>query len=349
VLGEYGTGAVMGVAAHDERDFDFAQKYQLPIIPVIRPAHGQTPAEGTFYDTTPTDVLFNSGRFDGMKADQAIKTITDDAEERGIGQGTVQFRLKDWGISRQRYWGTPIPMIHCPVDGIVPVPDDQLPVELPKVAEFTGRGDSPLASIPEFVNVTCPRCGGPARRETDTMDTFVDSSWYFYRFADAHNDQLPFDPKKVGYWAPVDFYSGGVEHAILHLIYSRFFARVFHDLGMIDHKEPFTHLLTQGMVLKDGAVMSKSKGNVVDPDSMTQKYGSDALRLYVMFVAPPEKEVEWNDSGLEGASASWHACGASPINGVTTRCRPAAATSITRRCPAPSAIFVARPTTPSSE
>jgi len=209
--------------------------------------------------------------------------------------------LKDWGISRQRYWGTPIPMIHCPVDGIVPVPDDQLPVELPKVAEFTGRGDSPLASIPEFVNVTCPKCGGPARRETDTMDTFVDSSWYFYRFADAHNDKLPFDPKKVGYWAPVDFYSGGVEHAILHLIYSRFFARVFHDLGMIDHKEPFTHLLTQGMVLKDGAVMSKSKGNVVDPDSMTQKYGSDALRLYVMFVAPPEKEVEWSDSGLEGS------------------------------------------------
>ena len=213
----------------------------------------------------------------------------------------MQYRLKDWGISRQRYWGTPIPMIHCPVDGIVPVPDDQLPVELPKVAEFTGRGDSPLASVPEFVNVTCPKCGGPARRETDTMDTFVDSSWYFYRFADAHNDQLPFDPKKVAYWAPVDFYSGGVEHAILHLIYSRFFARVFHDLGMIDHKEPFTHLLTQGMVLKDGAVMSKSKGNVVDPDSMIEKFGSDALRLYVMFVAPPEKEVEWTDTGLEGS------------------------------------------------
>ena len=301
VLGEYGTGAVMGVAAHDERDFDFAQKYSLPIIPVIRPTEGQPPAEGAFYETTPNDVLFNSGRFDGLKADQALKMITEDAEERGIGHGTVQFRLKDWGISRQRYWGTPIPMIHCPVDGIVPVPDEQLPVELPKVAEFTGRGDSPLASIPEFVNVTCPKCGGPARRETDTMDTFVDSSWYFYRFADAHNDKLPFDPKKVGYWAPVDFYSGGVEHAILHLIYSRFFARVFHDLGMIDHKEPFTHLLTQGMVLKDGAVMSKSKGNVVDPDSMTQKYGSDALRLYVMFVAPPEKEVEWNDSGLEGS------------------------------------------------
>jgi leucyl-tRNA synthetase len=301
VLGEYGTGAVMGVAAHDERDFDFAQKYRLPIIPVIRPAQGEAPAESTFYDTTPNDVLFNSGRFDGMKADQAIKTITADAAQRGIGHGTVQYRLKDWGISRQRYWGTPIPMIHCPTDGIVPVPDDQLPVELPKVAEFTGRGDSPLASIPEFVNVKCPKCGGPARRETDTMDTFVDSSWYFYRFADAHNDQLPFDPKKVAYWAPVDFYSGGVEHAILHLIYSRFVARVFHDLGMIDHKEPFTHLLTQGMVLKDGAVMSKSKGNVVDPDSMTEKFGSDALRLYVMFVAPPEKEVEWSDSGLEGS------------------------------------------------
>ena len=301
VLGEYGTGAVMGVAAHDERDFDFAKKYDLPIIPVIRPDKGDAPAEGTYYDTQPDDVLFNSGKFDGMSADQAIKIITLEAEERGIGYGTVQYRLKDWGISRQRYWGTPIPMIHCPVDGIVAVPDDQLPVELPKVAEFTGRGDSPLASIPDFVNVTCPKCGGPAKRETDTMDTFVDSSWYFYRFADAHNDQLPFDPKKVAYWCPVDFYSGGVEHAILHLIYSRFFARVFHDLGMIDHKEPFTHLLTQGMVLKDGAVMSKSKGNVVDPDSMIEKFGSDALRLYVMFVAPPEKEVEWSDSGLEGS------------------------------------------------
>ncbi|MFM8533728.1 MAG: leucine--tRNA ligase [Acidimicrobiia bacterium] len=285
VLAEYGTGAVMGVAAHDERDHDFASKYGLPIVPVI----------------DEQGVLINSGKYDGTPAADALKAITEDAEERGIGEGTVQFRLKDWGISRQRYWGTPIPMIHCPVDGIVPVPDEQLPVELPKVAEFTGRGDSPLAGIPEFVNVTCPKCGGAARRETDTMDTFVDSSWYFYRFCDAHNDQLPFDPKKVAYWGPVDFYSGGVEHAILHLIYSRFFSRVFHDLGMVEHTEPFTHLLTQGMVLKDGNVMSKSKGNVVDPDSMIQKYGSDALRLYVMFVAPPEKEVEWTDSGLEGS------------------------------------------------
>jgi leucyl-tRNA synthetase len=285
VLAEYGTGAVMGVAAHDERDRDFATQYQLPIVPVIND----------------DDVLIESGKYTGRPAAEAMKAITEEAEERGIGEGTVQFRLKDWGISRQRYWGTPIPMIHCPVDGVVPVPDDQLPVTLPNITEFTGRGDSPLASVPEFVNVKCPKCGGPARRETDTMDTFVDSSWYFYRFADAHNDQMPFDPKKVAYWCPVDFYSGGVEHAILHLIYSRFFARVFHDLGMTEHTEPFTHLLTQGMVLKDGAVMSKSKGNVVDPDSMIEKYGSDALRLYVMFVAPPEKEVEWSDSGLEGS------------------------------------------------
>ena len=301
VLGEYGTGAVMGVAAHDDRDFDFARKYRLPMVPVIRPRDGASPKQGEYYETSPDDVLFNSGKFDGLPAEHALKAMTTDAEQRGIGRGTVQYRLKDWGISRQRYWGTPIPMIHCPIDGLVAVPDEQLPVELPKVAEFTGRGDSPLAAIPEFVNVKCPKCGGPAKRETDTMDTFVDSSWYFYRFADAHNDTLPFDPKKVEYWCPVDFYSGGIEHAILHLIYSRFFARVFHDLGMIEHTEPFTHLLTQGMVLKDGAVMSKSKGNVVDPDSMTQKYGSDALRLYVMFVAPPEKEVEWTDTGLEGS------------------------------------------------
>ena len=285
VLAEYGTGAVMGVAAHDERDRDFATQYHLPIVPVIND----------------DDVLIESGKYSGMRAADAMKAITEEAEERGIGEGTVQFRLKDWGISRQRYWGTPIPMIHCPYDGVVPVPDDQLPVTLPMITEFTGRGDSPLASVPDFVHVACPKCGRPARRETDTMDTFVDSSWYFYRFADAHNDQMPFDPKKVAYWCPVDFYSGGVEHAILHLIYSRFFARVFHDLGMTEHTEPFTHLLTQGMVLKDGAVMSKSKGNVVDPDSMIEKYGSDALRLYVMFVAPPEKEVEWSDSGLEGS------------------------------------------------
>ncbi len=302
VLGEYGTGAVMAVPAHDQRDFEFARKYGLPIRVVVRPENGPAATVAEMSEAVSNDgVLVNSGRWDGLPSDEARRQLTADAEARGIGEGTVQFRLKDWGISRQRYWGTPIPMIHCPVDGIVPVPDDQLPVVLPPMAQFSGRGDSPLAQVPEFVNTTCPKCGGPARRETDTMDTFVDSSWYFYRFADAHNERMPFDPAKVGYWAPVDFYSGGVEHAILHLIYSRFFARVFHDLGMVDHTEPFTHLLTQGMVLKDGDVMSKSKGNVVDPDTMISKVGADALRLYVMFVAPPEKEVEWNDSGLDGS------------------------------------------------
>jgi leucyl-tRNA synthetase len=302
VLVEYGTGAVMAVPAHDERDFEFARKYGLPVRVVIRPVDGE-PADGsTMTESVSNDgVLVNSGPWDGRDSDEARRALTREAQSRGIGEGTVQFRLKDWGISRQRYWGTPIPMIYCETDGIVPVPDDQLPVVLPKLAAFTGRGDSPLAQVPEFVNVTCPKCGGPARRETDTMDTFVDSSWYFYRFADAHNDTLPFDPAKVEYWCPVDFYSGGIEHAILHLIYSRFFGRVFRDLGMVTDPEPFQHLLTQGMVLKDGAVMSKSKGNVVDPDEMRLRVGADALSMYVIFVAPPEKEVEWSDSQLGGS------------------------------------------------
>ena len=229
------------------------------------------------------------------------KLVPAQAGKRGIGKGEIQYRLKDWGISRQRYWGTPIPIIYCEKDGVVPVPYDRLPVALPKVTRFSGRGDSPLAQVPEFVNVKCPTCGGPARRETDTMDTFVDSSWYFLRFCDPNNAELPFDPEHASYWMPVDFYSGGVEHAILHLLYSRFFTRVLREVGLIDFDEPFKRLLTQGMVLKDGAVMSKSKGNVVDPDTMLAKYGADALRLYVMFVAPPEKEVEWSDAGLEGS------------------------------------------------
>jgi leucyl-tRNA synthetase len=243
----------------------------------------------------------NSGEFSGLPSKEAWERMADWAEAKRIGRRVTQYRLKDWGISRQRYWGTPIPVVHCPVDGVVPVPDSDLPVVLPRITEFTGRGDSPLAYVDEWVHVRCPRCGGPARRETDTMDTFVDSSWYFYRFCDPHNTELPFSPAAVRYWGPVDFYSGGVEHAILHLIYSRFFTRVFRELGMVDHDEPFARLLTQGMVLKDGAVMSKSKGNVVDPDDMIEKFGADALRLYVMFVAPPEKEVEWTDTGLEGS------------------------------------------------
>lgn len=311
VLADYGTGAIMAVPAHDQRDFEFAKKYGVPIRVVVQPEPGDSaPKEA---DTVPLDAatmteaypgpgrMVASGQFDGMRSDEAWQAMANFAEAHGIGQRTKQYRLKDWGVSRQRYWGTPIPVIHCPSCGIVPVPDDQLPVVLPKVAHFTGRGDSPLAQIDEFVNVTCPTCGEPAKRETDTMDTFFDSSWYFYRFCDPQNTRLPFDPAAVRYWGPVDFYSGGVEHAILHLIYSRFFCRVFRDLGMVEHDEPFSRLLTQGMVLKDGNVMSKSKGNVVDPDDMIEKYGADSLRLYVMFVAPPEKEVEWTDSGLEGS------------------------------------------------
>jgi len=301
VLGEYGTGAVMAVPAHDERDFEFARKFSLPIRVVVTPDGEPASSDVLTEAVSNYGRLVNSGEFSGLSSEDALPKMTAVAKQRNLGEGTVQYRLKDWGISRQRYWGTPIPMIFCQTDGIVPVPDDQLPVELPKLAQFSGRGDSPLAQVPEFVNVTCPKCGKPARRETDTMDTFVDSSWYFYRFADPRNDKRAFDPEMAKYWLPVDFYVGGVEHAILHLIYSRFFARVFRDLGMVDHSEPFTHLLTQGMVLKDGAVMSKSKGNVVDPDEMMQKYGADALRLYVIFVAPPEKEVEWTDAGIEGS------------------------------------------------
>ena len=301
VLGEYGTGAVMGVPAHDQRDFEFATKYRLPIAIVVQPDEAPIFLETltTSYDGEGT--LVASGPYTGLRSSEANRRMTQEAASRGIGQGTVQYRLKDWGVSRQRYWGTPIPIVYCDACGLVPVPDEDLPVRLPAVVEFTGRGDSPLAHVPEFVHTTCPTCGRPARRETDTMDTFVDSSWYFYRFCDAQNETMPFDPGRVAYWGPVDFYSGGVEHAILHLIYSRFFSRVFRDLGLVTIDEPFARLLTQGMVLRHGAVMSKSKGNVVDPDDMIQKFGADALRLYVLFVAPPEKEVEWTDTGLEGS------------------------------------------------
>jgi leucyl-tRNA synthetase len=301
VLAEYGTGAIMAVPAHDQRDFEFARKYNLPIRIVVQ--SGDTPAsvEKMTDATTNYGRVVNSDRWNGKEAPAVITEMIRDAEARGVGKGEVQYRLKDWGISRQRYWGTPIPVVHCEKDGVVAVPYKDLPVELPKITTFTGRGDSPLAQVPEWVNTTCPTCGGPARRETDTMDTFVDSSWYFLRFADPHNKELPFDPPAAAYWMPVDFYSGGVEHAILHLLYSRFFTRVLRDVGLVNFDEPFKRLLTQGMVLKNGAVMSKSKGNVVDPDDMLQKYGADALRLYVMFVAPPEKEVEWSDAGLEGS------------------------------------------------
>ena len=301
VLAEYGTGAIMAVPAHDQRDFEFARKYELPVRIVVRSAE-TPPAEETMTAATSNfGTLVESGEYSGQPSAAVIPGMIADAEGRGIGNGEIQYRLKDWGISRQRYWGTPIPVVYCLRDGVVGVPYEQLPVELPRVTTFTGRGDSPLAHVPEFVNTTCPKCGGAARRETDTMDTFVDSSWYFLRFCDPQNPERPFDRVPAAYWMPVDFYSGGVEHAILHLLYSRFFTRVLRDVGLIDIDEPFKRLLTQGMVLKNGAVMSKSKGNVVDPDDMLVRYGADALRLYVMFVAPPEKEVEWSDTGLEGS------------------------------------------------
>ena len=303
VLAEYGTGAIMAVPAHDQRDFEFARKYGLPVRVVIQPPDA-VPLHGDTLDAASADPgrVVDSGEFTDLESAEARAVMTRDAESRGCGRGQVQYRLKDWGISRQRYWGTPIPIIYCDACGPQPVPVDALPVELPTIDEFTGRGDSPLAQVPEFVNTTCPSCGGNARRETDTMDTFVDSSWYFYRYCDPHNDTAPFDVDKVKYWGPIDFYSGGVEHAILHLIYSRFFCKVLRDLGLVEHDEPFTRLLTQGMVLRHGAVMSKSRGNVVDPDEMTTTFGADVLRLYEMFVAPPEKEIEWTDAGLEGSA-----------------------------------------------
>jgi leucyl-tRNA synthetase len=301
VLAEYGTGAIMAVPAHDQRDFEFARKYSLPIRVVVQAGENAVSATDVTEASTDYGRLVDSGEYTGQEAPAVITRMIADAEKRGLGKGEVQYRLKDWGISRQRYWGTPIPVVHCENDGVVAVPYEELPVELPRVTTFTGRGDSPLAQVPEFVNTTCPKCGGPARRETDTMDTFVDSSWYFLRFCDPRNETLPFSPASAAYWTPVDFYSGGVEHAILHLLYSRFFTRVLRDVGLVRFDEPFKRLLTQGMVLKNGAVMSKSKGNVVDPDDMLARYGADALRLYVMFVAPPEKEVEWSDAGLEGS------------------------------------------------
>jgi leucyl-tRNA synthetase len=301
VLMEYGTGAVMAVPAHDQRDHDFAVKFDLPIRQVVAPASGDAPEGEAFVEHSADERLVNSGEFTGLSAAEGKDAIVSWLDRHGKGHPTVQYRLHDWLLSRQRYWGCPIPIIHCEQCGLVPVPEADLPVLLPDVEDYAPKGRSPLAAAEDWVNVTCPSCSGPAKRETDTMDTFVDSSWYFFRFCDPQNSNLPFDPDKVSYWGPVDFYSGGVEHAILHLIYSRFFSRVFRDIGMTAIAEPFTRLLTQGMVLKSGQVMSKSKGNVVDPDDMIQKFGADALRLYVMFVAPPEKEIEWTDAGLEGS------------------------------------------------
>jgi leucyl-tRNA synthetase len=301
VLMDYGTGAIMAVPAHDQRDFEFCKKYGIPIRPVIRLVDGELADAGTMAESFPDyGILENSGEFSGLPSDEAIKKMNALAAKKGFGEAAITYRLKDWGISRQRYWGTPIPMIHCPKCGVVPVPEEQLPVLLPANVNLTGTGESPLKAVPEFVNVECPKCGGPAQRECDTMDTFIDSSWYFYRYCDAKNSTAPFDPKKVAAWFPIDQYIGGIEHAVLHLIYCRFFTKVIRDLGLITWNEPATRLFTQGMVIREGAKMSKSKGNVVSPDMYLDRYGADTLRVFALFAAPPDKDLDWLDGGVEG-------------------------------------------------
>jgi len=296
VLMGYGTGAIMAVPGHDQRDFEFCTRYGIEIRPVIRPVDGEL-AEAASMQVAfiPDGVCENSGEFSGLPSAEARARMNTKAEAEGFGRGAVTYSLRDWGISRQRYWGTPIPMIHCPACGVVPVPERDLPVLLPLDVTPTGKGRSPLEAAPEFVNVACPRCAAPARRESDTMDTFVDSSWYFYRYCDAGNAEAPFDSAKVAYWFPIDQYIGGVTHAILHLIYSRFFTKVMRDLGLISSDEPAARLFTQGMVLKGGSAMSKSKGNVVDPQEMVDKYGADTCRLFVLFAAPPERDMDWQE------------------------------------------------------
>ena len=301
VLMDYGTGAIMSVPGHDERDFEFAKKYALPVRRVIAPADSKS-EEPELPFTAEDGVMINSGQFDGLSIDAGQKKLQEIAAAQGFGEAKVTYRLKDWGISRQRYWGTPIPMIHCDKHGLVPVPDDQLPVLLPEKIEITQQGGSPLARVPDFVNTTCPKCGGQARRETDTMDTFIDSSWYYYRYTDAQNSEAAFDPAKAQYWFPIDQYIGGVEHAILHLIYSRFWTKVMRDEGLIRNDEPARRLFTQGMVIKDGAKMSKSKGNVVSPDDMVARYGADATRMYALFAAPPDRDLDWQEDGVAGVS-----------------------------------------------
>jgi leucyl-tRNA synthetase len=308
VLMEYGTGAIMAVPAHDQRDFEFAKKFGLEIRRVVEPLDGEGSegreaggeVDGAFVSHSGNERLINSNGFDGMSSPEAIRAITAWLEERGLGRSAVSYRLRDWLVSRQRYWGAPIPMIYCDSCGIVPVPEDQLPVLLPEVEDYAPKGKSPLASNEEFVNTTCPKCGGPGRRETDTMDTFVDSSWYFLRYCDPHNDQAAWERSIVDYWMPVDQYIGGVEHAILHLMYARFFTKALADIGVLGVQEPFARLFTQGMITYQGAKMSKSKGNVISPSTIVDRYGADTARCYILFLGPPEDDVDWSDSGVGG-------------------------------------------------
>ena len=299
VLMEYGTGAIMAVPGNDERDHQFALQYGLPIRPVVRPEDPSVaPPPGTAY--AEPGVVVDSGPYSGMTSAEAFEAMLKAGEEKGFARRATQYRIRDWGISRQRYWGTPIPVNHCAGCGVVPVPEGDLPVILPDDVELTGAGGSPLERSPSFMKVDCPRCGKPARRETDTMDTFFDSSWYFYRYTDSQNEGAPFEPGTAKYWFPIDQYIGGITHAILHLIYCRFFTRVMRDMGLVDFDEPVVRLLNQGMVLKDGTAMSKSRGNVVEPDAMVERYGADTCRLFTLFASPPERDLEWNEQGVEG-------------------------------------------------
>jgi leucyl-tRNA synthetase len=306
VLMEYGTGAIMAVPAHDERDFAFAQRYELPVQVVVVPAEGDAREGAAFVGHSENERLVESAQFSGMSSPEAKKAIVEWLERRRKGRPAVSYRLRDWLLSRQRYWGCPIPILYCDSCGMVPVPESDLPVLLPDVKEYLPKGRSPLAAAEDWVRTACPSCGGQARRETDTMDTFVDSSWYFIRYCDAHNDTAPFDRAIADYWLPVNQYIGGVEHAILHLLYARFFTKVMNDLELVGFREPFARLFTQGMLHYHGAKMSKSKGNVIVPDEYIERYGADACRLYLLFIGPVEQDAEWQDSGLEGIARFLH-------------------------------------------
>ncbi len=303
VLLGYGTGAIMAVPAHDERDFEFCRGYGIPVVPVIRPEDGLLPDATTMTEASGEyGIVENSGEWSGLPSMEARRKMAALADEEGFGKEAITYRLKDWGISRQRYWGTPIPIIYCPQCGAVPVPESELPVRLPLDVKITGKGRSPLEEIPTFINVSCPKCGGEAKRESDTMDTFVDSSWYFYRYCDPQNSEAPFSREAIDYWFPIDQYIGGVEHAILHLIYSRFWTKMMRDVGAIGTDEPVQRQFAQGMVIKDGAKMSKSLGNIVSPDDMVALFGADSARLYSLFAAPPDRDMDWQEDGVSGVN-----------------------------------------------
>jgi leucyl-tRNA synthetase len=302
VLMEYGTGAIMAVPAHDERDFEFARRFELPVTVVVVPAEGEVEEDAVYVGHSEEERLVDSAQFSGMSSAEAKAAIVEWLESRGLGRPAVGYRLRDWLLSRQRYWGCPIPILHCDACGLVPVPDEDLPVLLPEVEEYVPKGRSPLAAAEDWVRTPCPRCGGEARRETDTMDTFVDSSWYFIRYTDPRNDEAPWDPAVANYWLPVNQYIGGVEHAILHLLYARFFVKVLNDMGLLGFREPFLRLFTQGMIYYLGAKMAKSKGNVISPDKILAEHGADAVRLYILGMGPAEDDIEWQDRGISGMS-----------------------------------------------